>query len=211
MRYLASLSLVSSGRTGFLQRLAVDRVYQRTGIGRSLVADALQWSKRWFVNELLVNTQIGNTGAQKSFMNPWGSAKVMDLRIEMEREFMKFHRLLISLLLTLGVSMAAGTSAAANQESAGGLQVVNQSLVTHNDEVFDLVLQLPGVVSNGDQITVTVHERVTSEEQFLASSRGANLGRACVTASTWQICGPMFGASPTFHSLFPTPKSVTSS
>ena len=94
----------------------------------------------------------------------------------MEREFMKFHRLLISLLLTLGVSIAAGTSAAANQESAGGLQVVNQSLVTHNDEVFDLVLQLPGVVSNGDQITVTVHERVTSEEQFLASSRGANLG-----------------------------------
>ena len=44
--------------------------------------------------------------------------------------------------------------------------MVNQSLVTHNDEVFDLVLQLPGVVSNGDQITVTVHERVTSEEQF---------------------------------------------
>ena len=63
---------------------------------------------------------------------------------------MKFHRLLISLLLTLGVLIAAGTSAAANQESAGGLQVGNQSLVTHNDEVFDLVLQLPGVVSNGD-------------------------------------------------------------
>ena len=56
-----------SGRTGFLQRLAVDPRYQRTGIGRSLVADALQWSKRWFVNELLVNTQIGNTGAQKLY------------------------------------------------------------------------------------------------------------------------------------------------
>ena len=56
-----------SGRTGFLQRLAVDPRYQRTGMGRSLVADALQWSKRWFVNELLVNTQIGNTGAQKLY------------------------------------------------------------------------------------------------------------------------------------------------
>ena len=56
-----------SGRTAFLQRLAVDPRYQRTGLGRSLVADALQWSKRWFVNELLVNTQIGNIGAQKLY------------------------------------------------------------------------------------------------------------------------------------------------
>ncbi len=56
-----------SGRTGFLQRLAVDPRYQRTGIGRSLVADALLWSKRWFVHELLVNTQIGNVGAQNLY------------------------------------------------------------------------------------------------------------------------------------------------
>ena len=78
MRYLVAIT-GRSGRTGFSQRLADPR-YQRTGMGRSLVADALQWSKRWLVNELLVNTQIGNTGAQK-LSNPWGSAKrVMDLR-----------------------------------------------------------------------------------------------------------------------------------
>ena len=52
-----------SGRIGFLQRLAVDPHHQRIGIGRSLVADALQWSKKRFVKELLVNTQINNSGA----------------------------------------------------------------------------------------------------------------------------------------------------
>ena len=93
----------------------------------------------------------------------------------MERGDMKFHRLLGAFLLTLGISTAASTSVAANEESAGGLQVMSQSLITQNNEVFDLVLQLPGVVSDGDQITVTVHERATSEEQFLASSRGENL------------------------------------
>ena len=93
----------------------------------------------------------------------------------MEHGDMKFHRLLGAFLLTLGISTAASTSVAANQESAGGLQVMSQSLITQNNEVFDLVLQLPGVVSDGDQITVTVHERATSEEQFLASSRGENL------------------------------------
>ena len=52
-----------SGRLGFLQRLAVDPHHQRVGIGRSLVADALQWSKKRFVRELLVNTQISNSSA----------------------------------------------------------------------------------------------------------------------------------------------------
>ena len=52
-----------SGRIGFLQRLAVDPAHQRLGIGRSLVADALQWSHKRFVRELLVNTQITNLAA----------------------------------------------------------------------------------------------------------------------------------------------------
>ena len=52
-----------SGRMGFLQRLAVHPDYQRMGVGRSLVADALQWSHKRFVKELLVNTQTNNLGA----------------------------------------------------------------------------------------------------------------------------------------------------
>tara|TARA_B100000427_G_scaffold210430_1_gene175418 strand:- start:332 stop:556 length:225 start_codon:yes stop_codon:yes gene_type:complete len=47
----------------FLQRLAVDPGHQRLGVGRSLVADALQWSRKRFVRELLVNTQINNFAA----------------------------------------------------------------------------------------------------------------------------------------------------
>ena len=52
-----------SGRVGFLQRGAVHPHHQRIGVGRSLVADALQWSKRRFVRELLVNTQTNNSRA----------------------------------------------------------------------------------------------------------------------------------------------------
>lgn len=52
-----------SGRMAFLQRLAVDPGHQRLGVGRSLVADALQWSRKRFVRELLVNTQINNFAA----------------------------------------------------------------------------------------------------------------------------------------------------
>lgn len=52
-----------SGRLGFLQRLAVDPGYQRMGVGRDLIADALQWSRKRFVKQLLVNTQISNLGA----------------------------------------------------------------------------------------------------------------------------------------------------
>ena len=52
---------------------------------------------------------------------------------------MKFHRLLGAFLLTMGISTAASTSVAANEESAGGLQVMSQSLITQNNEVFDLV------------------------------------------------------------------------
>ena len=49
-----------SGRQGFLQRLAVHPTHQGSGLGRSLVADALRWLQNRRVHEVLVNTQIEN-------------------------------------------------------------------------------------------------------------------------------------------------------
>lgn len=52
-----------AGRTGYLQRLAVDPRVQGRGIGRALIADAIAWLSRRRVNGLLVNTQETNRRA----------------------------------------------------------------------------------------------------------------------------------------------------
>jgi ribosomal protein S18 acetylase RimI-like enzyme len=57
---------VVSGRAakrGFVQRLAVDPVAQRRGIGAELVLDALRWMQRRSVERAVVNTQESNAGA----------------------------------------------------------------------------------------------------------------------------------------------------
>ncbi len=51
------------GKQGFLQRLAVHPHAQRQGLGRALVLDSLQWSARWRVQRVLVNTPIDNEPA----------------------------------------------------------------------------------------------------------------------------------------------------
>jgi ribosomal protein S18 acetylase RimI-like enzyme len=50
-------------RQGFLQRLAVDPMHQRQGLGRALVIDSLRWLARWRVGRVLVNTPTTNDGA----------------------------------------------------------------------------------------------------------------------------------------------------
>ena len=50
-------------RQGFLQRLAVEPVHQREGLGLALVQDSLRWLGRWRVDRVLVNTPITNEPA----------------------------------------------------------------------------------------------------------------------------------------------------
>jgi ribosomal protein S18 acetylase RimI-like enzyme len=52
-----------AGRRGFLQRLAVRPDLRRRGIAQALVVDALRWLKRWRVERVVVNTQLGNEAA----------------------------------------------------------------------------------------------------------------------------------------------------
>jgi ribosomal protein S18 acetylase RimI-like enzyme len=49
-----------AGRTGYLQRLAVDPRQQGRGLGRDLVLDALAWLARRHATSVLVNTQETN-------------------------------------------------------------------------------------------------------------------------------------------------------
>jgi ribosomal protein S18 acetylase RimI-like enzyme len=52
-----------SGRSGYLQRLAVDPRSQGRRIGATLVVDGLRWLARWRAEGCVVNTQWGNAGA----------------------------------------------------------------------------------------------------------------------------------------------------
>ena len=52
-----------SGRTGYIQRLAVDPTRQHGGLGRWLVIDALSWLRRRGSTMAMVNTQQSNLRA----------------------------------------------------------------------------------------------------------------------------------------------------
>ncbi len=52
-----------AGRTGYLQRLAVDPAQQGEGIGSALIVDTLSWLVRRGCVSALVNTQESNSGA----------------------------------------------------------------------------------------------------------------------------------------------------
>jgi [ribosomal protein S18]-alanine N-acetyltransferase len=51
------------GRTGYLQRLAVDPEQRRSGIGTALVMDGVRWLALWRARTVLVNTQETNATA----------------------------------------------------------------------------------------------------------------------------------------------------
>lgn len=51
------------GRSGYLQRLAVDPSERRIGLGSALVLDGARWLARWHVRSVLVNTQESNATA----------------------------------------------------------------------------------------------------------------------------------------------------
>lgn len=56
-----------SGRTGYLQRLAVHPTAQGRGIGTVLIADSLGWCRRRRTTAVLVNTQESNAGALRLY------------------------------------------------------------------------------------------------------------------------------------------------
>jgi GNAT superfamily N-acetyltransferase len=58
-----------SGQRGFVQRLAVDPAYQRSGVGRRLLLDGLAWMQRRGVQRAVVNTQVGNDAAVSLYLH----------------------------------------------------------------------------------------------------------------------------------------------
>jgi GNAT superfamily N-acetyltransferase len=60
------IGMAISGRSGsasFLQRLAVQPAFQRSGAGTALVRDAVSWARHWRARTMAVNTQHDNEPA----------------------------------------------------------------------------------------------------------------------------------------------------
>ena len=89
---------------------------------------------------------------------------------------MNMPKLLAASLIGFVIAIGASSAAGAAGIDAGGMQIFHQSPTTQVGQSFKVDLQLPGVVTVGDQITVTIHEPVKNEAQFLESTVAENLG-----------------------------------
>ncbi|MCS5687793.1 MAG: hypothetical protein NZ659_03320, partial [Acidimicrobiales bacterium] len=69
------------------------------------------------------------------------------------------------------------------------MQITRQSPTAQAGGSLELVLQLPGVVADDDQIIVTVHEPVVDEAAFHRSIEGQGLGGvlASRTVDLWDL------------------------
>lgn len=74
-----------TGRTGYVQRLAVHPSVRRSGVGARLLARALQWTDRRGATHTVVNTEIDNAAALALYTK-FGFARLPDRLRVMERE-----------------------------------------------------------------------------------------------------------------------------
>jgi ribosomal protein S18 acetylase RimI-like enzyme len=56
-----------AGRTGYVQRLAVQPEHAGRGLGAALVTDGLRWMRRHGCGDALVNTHVGNDRARRLY------------------------------------------------------------------------------------------------------------------------------------------------
>ena len=87
---------------------------------------------------------------------------------------MSFGRLIFFISIAAGpLCCLTGTASA---DTSGGLQLIRQSFTTTVGESFELDIQLPGVISDTDQLTIAIYEPVANEAQFIQTTFGQNLG-----------------------------------
>jgi Family of unknown function (DUF6049) len=79
------------------------------------------------------------------------------------------------LVLAVPAALAAPAAAQEPEPGSGGLVLVDQP-ATANQGTFPLVLQLPGILSEGDVLSVSVHERVEDMDDFNSSLVAEDLG-----------------------------------
>ncbi len=89
----------------------------------------------------------------------------------------------LCLVVLVGPSLIAPQPSASAQTSAGsgGLQIVEHSSTVTASDVLLLTLRLPGVIALDDTLTLTIHEPVSSERDFQATTTGLSLGGVLAT------------------------------
>ena len=81
----------------------------------------------------------------------------------------------VMVIMTItGWSFASSTGELA--QPAGGMILINQDVTTGPSGTFLIRLQLPGILADDDVLTLSIHEPVLNEDDFLAASRQEHLG-----------------------------------
>ncbi len=70
-----------AGDEGYLQRLAVAPAARRAGMGRALALDGLRWLRRRGARRAVVNTQYGNDGALRLYLDLGFTMEPSDLAV----------------------------------------------------------------------------------------------------------------------------------
>ena len=174
-----------SGRRGFLQRIAVDPLAQRRGIGAALVVDGLRWLRRWGADRALVNTQEQNEPAlllyeRLGFRRQPGGLAVLGIDLADGSLIAAPRRLgmvLVAVVALATLPVAHGAHAAPAQTGGAGLlRLVDQTTVVAPGGEFVVRLQVSGAPVSA-RLAVTVHDAVTTRSGFARSIEGEGLRR----------------------------------
>ena len=80
------------------------------------------------------------------------------------------------LLCSLVIAVTPPAGAQERAVGSGGLQIVEHTSSTGPAGTVRIVVRLPGVFAADDTLTLTIHEPVSGEPAFNASTRGEGLG-----------------------------------
>jgi hypothetical protein len=85
----------------------------------------------------------------------------------------RFAQVAVALLVLAGAHLVAPSAATAqeNDPGSGGLELIAQSLGTGPAGTFTINLRLPGIIAKDDVLTLSIHEPVEDEDEFLASTQ----------------------------------------
>ena len=158
------------GDQGYLQRIAVHPAVRRMGIGQTLVADAMHWLWREGVTRSYVNTQLDNapgsrsyeSSASRCFRPGW---RYWDARCEPEVGAHDSGRLIA---LVVGPVAWVPRVGAQTDPNTPTLTLTSQDPWTPTGGAFTMGLKTGGN-TDGLQLTLTVHDRVSSRSAFDAT------------------------------------------
>ena len=173
-----------SGRSGYLQRIAVHADARRRGFARTLIADALWWLRRHAVDRALVDTQLDNTAALSLYEScgfrrlPVGLCVLGRTLRRAVVVVLTSAAVLVLGVMPVGAGVDPPSTTADTTRDAPRLVLTGQPAWVTVGGNLPLRLQVRGQAAGtpGLIVSATAHEAVSSRSGFEAALEGRSLG-----------------------------------